>query len=171
MRRLLIASLALLAAPASAEVIGAAPNGFHIRHVVEVKAEQQAAFADFALVHDWWDKNHTYSGDARNLRMSLLPGGCFCETLPNGGGIEHMRIAYFDRGKRIVLTGSLGPLLYEATSAVMDVKFEPAAGGTRVMMDYKAAGFAAGGADKLARPVDAVLGQQFARYAAYAGGS
>ena len=35
-----------------------------------------------------------------------------------------MRVTYVDPGKRIVLTGSLGPLLYEATAGVMDVQFE-----------------------------------------------
>ena len=54
--------------------------------------------------------------------MSLSPGGCFCERLPNGGGIEHMRVAFVDPGKRLVLTGSLGPLLYQATAGVMDVQ-------------------------------------------------
>ena len=40
-----------------------------------------------------------------------------------------MRVTYVDPGKRIVLTGALGPLLYEATTGVMDiqVKRSPAA--------------------------------------------
>ena len=66
-------------------------------------------------------------------------------------------------GERIVLTGSLGPLLYEATTGVMDVKFERIAGGTRVTMNYRAAGFAKGGAATMAPLVDQVLGEQMKR--------
>jgi hypothetical protein len=99
--------------------------------------------------------------------MALNPGGCFCERLPNGGGIEHMRVSYLDPGKRIVLTGPLGPLLYEATAGVMDMKFERTAGGSKITMDYKAAGFANGGAEKLAPLVDGVLADQFRRYREY----
>ena len=71
-------------------------------------------------------------------------------------------------GKRVVLTGSLGPLLYDATAGSMDVQFEKIAGGTKVTMDYKVAGFADGGADKLAPVVDGVLGAQFKRYREFA---
>ena len=65
----------------------------------------------------WWSKDHTYSGDAARMSLQLRPGGCFCETLDGGGGIEHMRVTFVQPGERVVLTGSLGPLLYEATAA------------------------------------------------------
>ena len=65
-------------------------------------------------------------------------------------------------------TGSLGPLLYEATSGVMDIQFERVAGGAKVTMDYRAAGFAEGGAEKLAPIVDSVLSDQMARYRKFA---
>ena len=64
------------------------------------------------------------------------------------------------------MTGSLGPLLYEATAGVMDVKFDASAGGTAVTMEYRASGFAQGNADKLAPVVDQVLSEQLRRYAA-----
>ena len=46
------------------------------------------------------------------MTLQLRPGGCLCETLDDGGGVEHMRVAFVQPGERIVLTGSLGPLLY-----------------------------------------------------------
>lgn len=95
----------------------------------------------------------------------MTPGGCFCEFLPNGG-VEHMRVVYVDFGKRLVMTGGLGPLLFEATAGTMDVKFEAQGTGSRVTIDYKVAGFAEGGADKIAAGVDQVLGGQWQRYAA-----
>ena len=50
----------------------------------------------------------------------------------------------------------------------MDVQFERIAGGAKVTMDYKAAGFAEGGAEKLAPLVDSVLAEQMNRYRKFA---
>lgn len=166
----IVATLVLAAAaPASAEVVASGANGFHLRHEVQLVAPQDRAYAAFGQIGSWWGKDHSYSGDSANMSLSVVPGGCFCERIPgSGGGIEHMRVAFVDPGKRIVLTGSLGPLLYEATAGVMDVKFERIAGGSRVTMDYKVAGFANGGAEAMAPQVDSVLGQQMTRYRSFA---
>jgi hypothetical protein len=117
----------------------------------------------------WWDPEHTYSGDSANLTLSLIPGGCLCERIPKTrGGVEHLHVAYVEPGKRVVLTGALGPLLYEATTGVMDVQVKTIAGGSQLTLDYKVAGFANGGADKLAPAVDEVLTDQMKRLRAYA---
>ena len=158
----------VLAVPANAEVVSANANGFEVRHTIQTVIPQAAAFDAFGQVSQWWSKDHTYSGDPANMSLSLHPGGCFCERLPGGGGVEHMQVAYVVPGERVVLTGSLGPLLYEATTGVMDVKVERIAGGSRVVMNYRAAGFANGGADKMAPLVDQVLGEQMARFRKYA---
>jgi len=168
MRSLLALVVAMAAAaPAHAEVVSSAPNGFHIRHVVTVPVGADSAYSAFAKVERWWNPQHSYSGDASRLSLELTPGGCFCESLA-GGGIEHLRVSYVDKPKRLVLTGALGPLLLQAVAGVMDLKFEAVGEGTKVTMDYKAAGFAAGGADKIAAPVDQVLAEQMSRYAASA---
>lgn len=168
MRTLIAASALLIAAPAGAEVVTSADHGFELRFSTNVSAEPEAAMAAFAKPARWWDPGHTYSASASNLTMDLVPGGCFCERLPEGGGIEHLRVAYVDPGKRIVLTGSLGPLLYLATTGVMDVQFKPVAGGSEVTVDYKVAGFASGGAAKIAPLVDGVLAKLIDRYRAAA---
>ena len=168
MRAFPLIVLSMLAVPASAEVVSAGPNGFHIRQSAPMVVPPPAAFTAFGRVGSWWSGGHTYSGKATNLSMALSPGGCFCERLDAGGGIEHMRVSYVDPGKRVVLTGSLGPLLYEATAGVMDVQFERIAGGTKVTMDYRVAGFANGGAEKMAPLVDGVLAEQFKRYREFA---
>jgi len=136
--------IVVIASPASADVVSANGNGFHIRETVQMVVPTDRAYAAFARLPLWWNKDHTYSGDSANLNLALTAGGCLCERLKDGGGVEHMRIAFIDPGKRIVMTGSLGPLLYEATSGVMDVQIERIAGGAKVTMDYKAAGFAEG---------------------------
>jgi hypothetical protein len=162
--------LSMIAAPASAEVVSASSNGFHVRQTAQMVVPPVEAYSAFGRVGSWWNAEHTYSGKAANLSMALSAGGCFCERLDGGGGIEHLRVNYADPGKRVVLTGSLGPLLYEATAGVMDVQFDRIAGGTRVTMDYRVAGFANGGADKMAPLVDGVLAEQFKRYREFARG-
>jgi uncharacterized protein YndB with AHSA1/START domain len=163
-------ALAILAAPAAAraEVVSASAHGFEIRHSVAIVIPQPLAFDAFAQLPQWWNKEHTYSGDSANMSLELAPGGCFCERLPSGGGVEHMRVALIQPGERLVMTGPLGPLLYEAAAGVMDVKVERIAGGSRLTMNYRAAGFANGGADKLAPLVDRVLGDQVARFRKFA---
>jgi hypothetical protein len=167
-----LAALALLGAsvPAGAEVVTASPNGFEVRETVNLVVKPEVAMRAFASLGSWWDPQHTYSGDSANLSLALNPGGCFCERFPKGGGIEHMRVAYVDPGKRIVLTGTLGPLLDEATSGVMDVQVKSTAAGSILTLDYRASGFFNGGADKLAPIVDQVLATQMKRYRAFATG-
>lgn len=153
---------------ARADVVNATANGFHLRHEVQIVVPPANAFAAFGQMPNWWNAQHTYSGKSSNLSLSLTPGGCMCERFPDGGGIEHMHVAYVEPGKRAVLTGSLGPLLYLATNGVMDVQFERIAGGTKITLDYKVSGFAEGGADKLAPIVDGVLADQMRRYRQFA---
>lgn len=163
-----IAALVMAASPAAAEVVASSTNGFQVRHSVNLVLPPARAYAAFAQVGSWWDGNHTYSGKASNLSLTPRAGGCFCETLPNGGGVEHLRVSISIPGERMVMTGGLGPVVYEAAAGVMDVRFEKIAGGTRVVMDYRAAGFANGGAAKMATLVDQVLGQQMKGYRAFA---
>lgn len=167
MRPLLLAVIGSLAAPASTEVLSSSANGFAIRHSVQLTVPPDRAFAAIGEMPRWWSKDHTYSGDSANLSISLRGGACFCETLPEGGGVEHMRVTMVQPGQRVVMIGALGPLLYEAVAGVMDLKIERIAGGSRVTMDYRAAGFANGGANKLAPLVDKVLGEQLRRYRAH----
>src|SRR4028119_897927 len=88
-------------------------------------------------IGSWWDPQHSYSGQAGNLTLELKAGGCFCERLPNGGGIEHLRVVYVEPGKRIVLTGALGPLLFDAVHGVIDVQIRPSAAGSDLVLTYK----------------------------------
>lgn len=163
--RYILAGVALSATSgASAEVVSSGPNAMIVRNSVEVPQAPAAAYERFLQPANWWLGSHTYSGEAKRLTIEPRPGGCFCETT-DGGGVEHLRVAHVDAGKRIVMSGALGPLLFEAAAGVMDVLFEPSGSGTRVTMTYKAAGFAGGGADKIAPVVDRVLLQQLESFA------
>ena len=169
MRAILFVVALTAAAPASAEVVRASANGFEIRQTVPLVVPPSGAWTALGRIGGWWAASHTYSGDAANMRLELRPGGCFCERFPkSGGGIEHMRVTYVEPGKRLVMSGSLGPLLYEATAGVMDIQIESTGGGSRLTMTYRAAGFANGGAEKLAPLVDQVLAEQMKRLRGFA---
>jgi uncharacterized protein YndB with AHSA1/START domain len=168
MRKFLFAGLAFLSAPAAAEVVSADTHGFEVQETVNLVVPINQAYAAFGRLGNWWNSDHSYSGDARNIRLALQPGGCMCESNPKGGGVEHMRVAVVMPNERLVMTGSLGPLLYEAASGVMDVKFDKIAGGTKVTLNYRAAGFANANADKMAPLVDSVLADQMKRFRTFA---
>ena len=168
MRAIPLIVFSMIATPASAAVLSAGDHGFEVQQSVNLVVPQPEAYNAFGRIGQWWNSEHTYSGDASRMSLQLRAGGCFCEPLDNGGGVEHMRVTYVRPGERIVLTGSLGPLLYEATVGVMDVKVERIAGGSRVTMNYRASGFAKGGAAAMAPLVDQVLGDQMKRFRVYA---
>jgi uncharacterized protein YndB with AHSA1/START domain len=162
------AALLAAAAPASAEVRSSGPNGFEVEHSISMVVPPQSTFDAFMRIAEWWSPAHTYSGKSSNLSLSLSPGGCFCEQLDGGGGIEHLRVVQVQPGEKVVLTGGLGPLLHEATAGVMSVTVERVAGGSRLVLNYRVAGFANGGAARLAPLVDKMLGDQLVRLRKYA---
>ena len=168
MKWILALAMIGVAGTAHAEVVGASGNGFEVRYAIQVVMPQERTFDAFTRISEWWDKAHTYGGDSSKLSLSATPGGCFCERLPGGGGIEHMRVTYVEPGQEMVMTGALGPLLYEAATGVMYIKVERIAGGSRLTLDYKVSGFANGGAEKMAPQVDEVLGDQMARFRKFA---
>lgn len=165
LRTTIIAAAFVAASPAQAKVVSADAHGFEIVHEKLVTGSPVEAWARIGRIQSWWSKDHTYSGNAANLRLSLVPGGCFCESFPKGGGIEHLRVTYADLGKRAVLTGALGPLLYEAVAGSMDIELKAEGSGTRVTLTYRVAGFARGNGTELALAVDQVIGEQVARLA------
>ena len=153
---LIAVGLALAATPAQSKVVSAHDRGFELTHEVLVTGSPAEAWARIGRIQSWWSKGHTYSGNAANLRLSLVPGG---------GGIEHMRVTYADPAKRAVLTGVLGPLLYEAVAGAMGIELKPEARMTRVTLTYRVAGFARGNGTAMALAVDQVIGEQLARLA------
>lgn len=168
MGKWIICALALASAqPALAEVKASSANGFEVESRLELSVPPDAVYRAFADLPRWWSGDHTYSGSARNLKLELRPGGCWCESLPNGGGVEHLRVVYVEPNRRVVLSGSLGPLLAEATTGVMQIAIEGSLGGSSLVMNYRAAGFFKGGAARLAPAVDAVLAEQAKRLKAH----
>ena len=170
MKRILSIFALIAAVPASAGVPIVTPNTFIVQHIFELSVPPEQAFRAFGRLPRWWDPEHTYSGNASNLSFRLRAGGCLCERLRQRGSVEHLRVALVQPGDRLVLTGALGPLLFQGVAGVLDVQFGKSSRGTMVVMDYRVAGFAYGNAEKVAPLVDKVLGEQAKRYAAFAEG-
>lgn len=145
-----------------AEVVDKSPAGFQVRHVQTIAGTPEKVFGMLLQVGTWWDSAHTYSGDARNMTLEAKPGGCFCEKLPNQGGVQHMTVAFIAPPTTLRLIGGLGPLQESGIAGSMTFVLKPADGGTQVTLTYNAGGYYKGGLDAMAAIVDQVVGEQLA---------
>jgi len=155
---------AILAAPLRGEVIESTAAGFLVRNTAAINAPTAKVYVALTdEIGGWWDPAHTFSHNARNLSLDAKPGGCFCERLPDGGGVQHMSVLYASPGKLLRLTGAIGPLQEAALTGTMTWNLLQAGGGTTVELIYTVGGFRAGGFRGIATVVDGVLRRQLAR--------
>ncbi len=153
--------VAITCAAAYADITDSASNGFSINHKVVIAADRlpvyQAAIND---VGQWWNDDHTMSGNAGNLYIEPRMLGCFCEKLGDGGGVVHLTVTFVNPGVMLRLTGGLGPLGLMGVNGNMTWEFTDAEDGTMVSLTYSVGGYMAGGLDSVAPAVDAVLLEQ-----------
>lgn len=164
------AALALAAAVACgtggramAEVVSAAGNGFEVRETAHIAAAADKVYAALLIPANWWSSDHTFSHSAANLALDARAGGCWCETLPGGGSVEHLRVVYVAPGKVLRLRGALGPMQAMAVEGSMTWILKSAADGTDLSMSYGVGGYNKDGFDELSKVVDRVLGEQVER--------
>ena len=157
----LLVFLALVQTTASADVIDRSASGFTVKTTVAVAATPGRIYQDLLNIGAWWDKEHTYSGDAKNMTLVAQPGACFCEKFA-GGSVEHGRVVNVAPNKMIRIAAALGPLQELAVTGTMTWSIEPAkqGSGSTLTMTYVAGGYAPGGLDKLADVVNSVLSRQ-----------
>jgi hypothetical protein len=158
------AALLCFATAAHAEVVDVSSSGFLSKHEVTVNATPGSAYkALIAEIGSWWNPAHTYSKDAGNLSIDARPGGCFCEKLANGGGVQHMSVVYASPGQVFRMMGALGPLQSSGIAGSMTWKFTPGPSVTRIELSYSVGGYQQGGFEKIAPAVDFVVGEQLNR--------
>jgi uncharacterized protein YndB with AHSA1/START domain len=150
-------------APAAAAVKSSGPDGFVVEMTATAKAPPGEVYAMLGRPAEWWNPAHSYSGKAANLSLDLRAGGCFCERLTEGGGVEHMRVVLAWPGQMLRLQGGLGPLQGEAVAGSLTWALKAVPGGTEIVQTYRVAGQVEDGADKLAPIVDKVLAEQLNR--------
>ena len=135
---LLLAGLvAIDAAPAAAGVAASSDNGFASHNEAVVAAAPEAAWAAMLVTRQWWNGEHSYSGDrgqpddgARRRRLLLRddPGN------GNGGAAARSSTCACStsiRGSTLRLRGALGPLQAEAVTGVLTMTVEASGTGPR----------------------------------------
>ena len=159
------ASIILLAAvPGYCGVTSSGPSGFEIRNETVIAAAPDEIYTALTRrVGSWWDADHTYSGDARNMRIDARPGGCFCEKIPGKGAIEHMRVIYVSKDEVLRLSGGLGPLQESGVAGTLTWSLKSAEQGTIIVQEYKVGGYLTGGFSEMAPLVGQVLEVQMQR--------
>ena len=163
-----VLALAVISAPVPAEVADSGANGFVVKFTLNISAPPAAVYGKLVRnVGDWWNSEHTFSGNAHNLRIEEKPQGCFCETLPNNGGMRHMEVVYVAPGKGLIMTGAMGPLNNMAATGNMVFQFEASEGGTKLSVSYAVHGYLKAGMNTVAPMVDKVLGEQLTRLKDY----
>src|SRR5262249_6106658 len=167
MRLHLLGTLALLMlSAASAESAPqVTPTGFLVK--LEANINAPAAKVYEVLIGQiglWWNPEHTYSHDAKNLSIDAQPGGCFCEKLPNSGGIEHARVIYVAPCEVLRLSGALGPLQASGVAGTLTWKLTSGTDNTRIQLSYSVGEFIDGGFEKIAPAVESVLNDQLNRF-------
>jgi uncharacterized protein YndB with AHSA1/START domain len=160
--------LALAPRWAMPAVVDASADGFTVRTTLAIRAAPAEVYRRLVRnVGDWWDPSHTFSGNAHNLSIEEKAAGCFCEKLPDGGGVRHMEVVYFAPGKTLRLSGALGPLQSIAAAGGMTIQLSAADGGTKLEVTYAVAGYVPAGMNTWAAPVDEVIEEQFGRLKKY----
>jgi uncharacterized protein YndB with AHSA1/START domain len=159
---------ALVSTTLPAEVMSIGPSGFAVKHEVSVKASPGPVYDALTVkVGSWWNPEHTFSKDAKNLSIAAVPGGCFCEKFPDSGGVQHMTVVYAAPGKALRMTGAIGPLQGSGLAGSMTWDLSKSEAGTKLVVTYGIGGYMAGGFEKIAPLVDAVIGEQVGRFKAF----
>jgi uncharacterized protein YndB with AHSA1/START domain len=146
-----------------------ASTGFLVKLEANINAPAAKVYeALIGQIGSWWNPAHTYSHDAKNLSIDPRPGGCFCEKLPNGGGVEHLRVVYIVPRETVRFSGALGPLQASGLAGSLTWKLISDADNTRLQLAYSVGGFIDGGFEKIAPAVESMLSDQLDRLKQFA---
>src|SRR5215510_16438950 len=165
---LAIMTFALVPVAGISEVADSGANGFTVKIVTSIHASPADVYKK--VVHnvgDWWNSQHTFSGDAHNLSIEEKPMGCFCEKLPNGGGVRHMEVIFFAAGKILRMAGVIGPYQEMGASGTITFTFTPDKDGTKLEVTYALVGYRPQGVNSWAAAYDRVLTEQVTRLKNY----
>jgi uncharacterized protein YndB with AHSA1/START domain len=158
-----VAMALLIAGPSRGTVSDIASNGFTLKIDIHIAASPDKVYAALIAPARWWDSGHTFSRDANNLHLEAKAGGCWCETLPNGGSVQHLLVVYVDPGKTLRLRGALGPFQGLGVTGALTWKLKPAADGTDLSLTYALGGYNKDGFAELSQAGDEVLTTQVGR--------
>lgn len=173
MRHAIFLLALLFASPAAADVESASPSAFMLREQATSSASPDQVWRAIGQIGRWWNGAHTYSGDARRLRLETRAGGCFCETWGRGQSVEHGHVVLVmeHEGTRTLrIIGGLGPLQDMGVSGVLTFLVAEDPAGAKITMTYRVTGDPGLSLDALAPVVDGVMSEQFDRLVRYSRG-
>lgn len=164
---ILALGVAAAAAAAHAETSNVSASGFTVTHAAVVTGEPEQVWQAFTQLPRWWKPTHTWSGESSNMTLDAQAGGCWCERWGNGQSAVHGRVLLALPGSALRLQAWLGPLQEMPVAGVLTFGTAKRDGQTRLRLVYRVAGGADAGLDKLATPVDEVIGEQVKRLKAF----
>lgn len=175
---LLIATTVFLAAPAVGEVVETTADRFVTRATASVAAPPLATWLALTKPGDWWNSEHSWSGDAKNMTLTPQGGGCFCERIPVGdsgnasameGSARHAEVLQAFPMQVLRMSGALGPLQGEPVNGILTITLKDVPGGTRILWEYNVGGPMRYKIAEIAPVVDAVMTEQLKRLQAQLG--
>ena len=164
----LVAAL-FLATTARGEVMAADERGFALHNEVQVSVDRARAYQAFVTeIAQWWNPDHTISGQSAQLFLDPRPMGCFCESTGEGSGMVHMIVTLATPPAMLRLTGGLGPLGLQGVSGNLTVEFVAQdESQTQVIAQYTVGGYSPDGLAAQAPAVDAVIDDLLSRFAGW----
>ena len=127
---------------------------------------------------EWWNPEHSWSGDAKNMTITPQGGGCFCERIPVGdsgnssameGSARHAEVLQAFPMRVLRMSGGLGPLQGEPVSGILTITLKEVPGGTRILWEYNVGGPMRYKIAEIAPAVDGVMSEQLKRLQAHLG--
>lgn len=157
------ATIALISAPATAEIIAASPDHYTLRHEAASDLSTRAMWNRLVHPASWWHPDHTYSGKASGLSLDARAGGLWREDW-TGGSVSHGQVLYVKDGEQLRLDAPFGPLQSMAVDVVWTITItEGEGGGSIVVFDEVANGSSASGLNEVASAVDFVKQEAITR--------
>lgn len=163
---LVAAALAAVASPLRAETSGVSAGGFTVTFAMVVEGEPDRIWQAFTQLPRWWSPQHTWSGQASNLSLDAQAGGCWCERWGSGdaaASVQHGTVLMVMPGRVLRVQGGFGPLQELGAIGILTIVTATQEGKHLLRMTYRVSGHPDAGFDKLAGPVDGVIGEQFRR--------
>lgn len=164
MRTWIIVCAALASsAVAHADVTDSSTTGFQLKITAHIAAPADKVYATIIQPAKWWSSSHTYSQSAANLSIDAKAGGCFCEALPDGGSVEHLRVSTAMPGKLLRMRGALGPFQGHGMDGAMSWSLEAVGKETNLTVTYDLGGHMAGGLGDWPQKANGMVSEQVGR--------
>jgi uncharacterized protein YndB with AHSA1/START domain len=155
-------------AVARADVVESTPSGFAIEEKAHIAATPDKVYAALIQPQNWWNSQHTFSQNAKNLSLDAKAGGCLCEALPNGGSVLHLTVLYAAPGVALRFQGAMGPFQGQGLASTLTFTLTAKDGGTDILLENNVGGFMKGSFGQWPNKADMMMADLVAHLKKYA---